>query len=56
MEYLLHNPKTNTYKLYHSLSRLCRENGLKSDAIKKDLLPVSTPVGLIIALEPNTKV
>lgn len=56
MEFLLHNPTTNTYKLYHSLSRLCRDNGLKPDQINKDQLPVGTPVGLIIGLVPNTKI
>lgn len=56
MEFLLHNPTTNTYKLYHSLYRLCRDNGLKPDQINKDQLPVATPVGLIIGLVPNTKI
>jgi len=55
MEYLLHDPKTNSYKLYHSFSRLCKDNGLDHRQIDKDQLPVSTPRGLIIALEPKTK-
>lgn len=55
MEYLLHDPKTNSYKLYHSFGRLCRVNGIDQDKVSKDMLPVATSKGLIIALEPDTK-
>lgn len=54
MEYLLHNPQSNSYKLYHSLRRLCKENGL--DVVDKDQLPVSSSRGLIIALYPDTRI
>jgi hypothetical protein len=56
MEYLLHHPATNTYKLYHSLRMLCKMNGLDKSMINKDMLPVSTPKGLIIGLEPDTRI
>jgi hypothetical protein len=56
MEYLLHDASTNSYKLYHSFNRPCKDNGLDYRQIDKDQLPVSTPGGLIIALQPNTKV
>lgn len=54
MEYLL--VSGNTYKLYHSLRRLCVDNGIKPDQINKDLLPCMTPAGMIIALTPDTRV
>jgi hypothetical protein len=55
MEYLLHDPKTNSYKLYHNFARLCRVHGIEKDQVSKDLLPVLTSKGIIIALEPDTK-
>jgi hypothetical protein len=56
MEFLFHDPSTHTYKLYHSLSRLCKDNGMDHKMISKDMLPVKTPKGLIIGLVPNTKI
>jgi hypothetical protein len=55
MEYLLHDPKTNTYKLYHSFERLCRFHGIDKEQVSKDMLPVLTSKGIIIALTPDTK-
>jgi hypothetical protein len=56
MEYLLHDPSTNTYKLYHSLRRLCKETGIDHKKLTEDMLPAKTPRGLIIALDPDTRI
>lgn len=56
MEYLLHNQATNEYKLYHSLRRLCKENRLDPDRVKKQALPMLTPIGLIVGIVPDTRI
>lgn len=43
MEFLLHDPKTNTYKLYHSLGRLCRTNGIDPVPSTRISCPCSLP-------------
>lgn len=45
----------STYKLYYSLSRLCRENDLDPKDHKKENLPLKTPKGFIYGLEPDTR-
>lgn len=54
MEYLL--IKGGVYLLYHDFKTLCKENGIDHKKLKESMLPANTPVGLIIALIPNTKV
>lgn len=46
----------NRYKLYFSLSRLCRENGLDPKEHQKENLPFKTSKGYIYGLEPDTRV
>lgn len=53
MEFILHH--RNEYRIYHSLRRLCKENGLDPTKITRDRLPCQTPVGLIIAVIPDSR-
>lgn len=55
MEYLLIQPD-GILKLYHSLRRLCEENGIDRNKINKNQLPVQTPKGKIIGLIPDTRI
>ena len=54
MYYLLHHQ--NTYQLYSSLRRLCRENGIDPEKLTKDQLPAITPKGRIIAITPDERI
>jgi hypothetical protein len=53
MYFLLHF--RNEYKIYHSLRRLCKENGLDPDKVKRDHLPCQTSAGYIVAVVPDTR-
>lgn len=54
MEYLLISG--STYKIYHSFRRLCKDNGIDTSKITPDMLPANTPVGIIVAIQPDTRI
>lgn len=54
MEFLLVHK--GEYKLYYSLRRLCKENGLDPAKIDRDRLPTQTPAGYIIGVVPDTRI
>jgi hypothetical protein len=55
MEYLIIT-SDGSYKLYHSLSRLCKDNGIDGGQFTKKDLPVKSSKGVIIGLVPDTRI
>lgn len=55
MEYLIITTE-GIYRLYHSLSRLCKANGIDASKLNKKDLPVKTSKGIIIGLVPDTRI
>ena len=56
MEFVLIKPN-GVIAIYHSLRRLCVENGLDPSEIKKDMLPMTTKCKLkIYGLIPDTRI
>jgi hypothetical protein len=55
MEYLLIKPD-GSISVYHSLRRLCVENGFDPRQVDRKDLPKKTPYGKIMAVMPDTRI
>ena len=54
MEYILHY--RGEYRIYHSLRRLCKENGLDPNVYTRDRIPCQTHAGYIVGVIPDSRI